>query len=491
MADESNFSARDSDKATELDAWLEQQMAGSISRPATGIQASTLELAAAMLDLAAESEPNPAFTDALERRLQALPVAAPARRPVQSDIEMPRRRPAMTKMLVVAALAVVTVGFLGLFAGEWLKDIGSRPVAAAELWERANVALTREADDAPYVYDRLELAWRPSGNVYENVLVEVWQSSGGTDWRYQLTNERGEVLYFLQRSDGEVWQSVHSQPLGAAPVSEVFAQTAGEEVPLPEGALLRRDAAVGWMDLDKMLSERAVACLDLYCLLGIGQEDVAVLAGVEEATWEDGRAVYLLEASLPLGFTRTLVLDRNSSRLIAVEDWDRGERISRLVHLDRQGMTTAELGETFFASLPVGLTLARTEEQVGADRLWIIHASPAPGSVVTATTRFEVVIGYELASLPEALIDVALARPDFRPGPGGRLPVVRGGRAEVNASGDEATISFTLGPEELQWLGEDRVEMALWVLMGHFSGAHEMSVVAGELFRDYQWTFVP
>jgi hypothetical protein len=397
----------------------------------------------------------------------------------------------MTKMLVAAALAVVIVGLLGLLAGEWLKDIGSRPVAAAELWERANGALTSEADGAPYVYDRLELAWRSSGNVYENVLVEVWQSSDGTDWRYQLTNERGEVLYFLQRSHGEVWQSVHSQPLGAGPVSEVFAHTAGEEVPLPEGALLRRDAALGWMALDKMLSERAIACLDLYCLLGIDKEDVAMLTGIEEAIWEDGRAAYLLEVDLPLGFTRTLVLDRDSSRLIAVEDRDRGELISRLVHLERRGMTAAELGETFFASVPTGLRLSRTEEQVGVDRVWIIHTSPAPGSIVTTTTPFEVVIGYELVSLPEALIDVALARPDFRPGPGGRLPVERGGRVEVDADGNEATITFALGPQELQWLGEDKVEMALWVLMGHFTGAHQISVVAGELFTDYQWTFVP
>jgi hypothetical protein len=83
MADESDFSVNKRDQATELDAWLDQQIAGTPSRPATGIQVSTLELAAAMLDLAAKSEPNPAFADALERRLQALPLAAPARRPVQ------------------------------------------------------------------------------------------------------------------------------------------------------------------------------------------------------------------------------------------------------------------------------------------------------------------------------------------------------------------------------------------------------------------------
>ena len=160
-------------------------------------------------------------------------------------------------------------------------------------------------------------------------------------------------------------------------------------------------------------------------------------------------------------------------------------------HVERRGLAAGELAEGFFANAPDGLALVQSSPQEGADRVWIVSVSPEPGSVVTTTTWFEVVIGYELASLPEALIDVALARPDFRPGPGGRLPVERVARVEVDASSKEATITFTLNPDELQWLGEDRVEMALWVLMGHFSGVQQMSTVAGELFRDYSWTFEP
>jgi hypothetical protein len=492
MAKEGTFSANNSREAAELDAWLDQQIGKATDESPAGLSAVTSKLAVEMLELAAASEPDPVFAADLEQRLQAVISPAISHRPApRTDVMNPTREKPVSRKFLVTAIVVVAFGLLASFASGLPMQQGSQPVVAAELWQRANAALVTEVGAAPFVYDRLALSWRSSGNVYENVTAELWQSTDGTQWRYQLSSQQGELLYFLQRDEGEVWQSIHTLPLGEATVTELFAHTAVEELPLPEGALLRRDAAVGWMDLDTMLAERAAACLDLYCLLGIDEDGAAGLAGVEEATWEDGRAVYVLEAALPAEFTRTLVLDRESNRLVAVEDRDRGELIARQVHLERRGMTAAELGETFFASVPTGLTLARTEEQAGVDRIWIVHTSPAPGSVVTATTPFEVVIGYELVSLPEALIDVALARPDFRPGPGGRLPVERGGRVEVHADGNEATITFALGPQELEWLGEAKVEMALWVLMGHFSGAHQISVVAGELFTDYQWTFVP
>jgi len=490
MTDPGSFSENNHAGAAGLDSWLDAQQArGSAddTLPA-GVSPAIAELAADLLELAAATDPDPAFASALERRLQAKAASsAPAPRRLSTGIMRTVGRQTVSRRMILTAAALAVFVLAVLFGSTLLNG---RPAAAAELWQQANEALVAEAQGAPYVYDRLRLSWRSSGSTYEDITAELWQSADGAQWRYQLSDTAGNILYFLQQSDGTVWQSIHPQPVGSSPVTELFVQPAGEPVALPEGALLHQDAATGWLDLNRLLAERATACLDLYCLLGI---DAAAgsLSGVEETTTDDGRAVYRVEVALPAEFSRTLLLDRESSRLLAVEDRDRGQLVARLEHVERRGLAAGELAEGFFTSVPDGLALVQSSPQEGADRVWIVSVSPEPGSIVTTTTWFEVVIGYELASLPEALIDVALARPDFRPGPGGRLPVERVARVEVDASSKEATITFTLNPDELQWLGEDRVEMALWVLMGHFSGVQQMSTVAGELFRDYSWTFEP
>jgi hypothetical protein len=491
VTDPEQFSENNHAGAAGLDGWLDEQQAQVSGRRPAGVSPAIGELAAELLELAAASNPDPEFAAALERRLRAATISStPATRPLSTGITKTIRRQTMSRRWLFASAAIAVLVLALLFGSALWNGNGGRPVAAAELWQQANEALVADAGGAPFVYDRLQLSWQSSGSAYEDIVAELWQSADGAQWRYQLTDAAGNILYFLQQSGGEVWQSIHPQPVGSAPLTELFVQPAGEPVALPEGALLHQDVATGWLDLNRLLAERTAACIDLYCLLGIDAASGS-LSSVEETTGETGEPVYRIEVSLPADFSRTLVLDRETGRLQAVEDRDRGQLIARLEHVERRGLATDELGEGFFASAPAGLALVQSSPQEGADRVWIVSVSPEPGSVVTTTTRFEVVIGYELASLPKAQIDVALARPDFRPGPGGRLPVERGGQVEVDAAGDEATITFTLGPDELQWLGEDRVEMALWVLMGHFSGVQQISTVAGELFTDYAWTFEP
>lgn len=394
----------------------------------------------------------------------------------------------MPGRLIVTAIAVALLALVVLAGGELLGERTPRMVTAAELWQQANVALADEAAGAPFVYDKLELTWQSSGNAYEKVLGELWQSADGTQWRYQMSDTEGNILYFLQQNDGAIWQSIHPQPVGSTAVTELFVQPAGEPVALPEGALLHRELTAGWLDLNRLLAERTAACVDLYCLLGI---DAAAgsLSGVEETTWEDGRAVYEIAVALPAEFSRTLVLDQESGRLLAVEDRDRGQPVARLEHLERRGLTADELGEGFFAGAPDGLALVQASPQAGADRVWIVSVSPEPGSTLATATQFEVVVGYELVSVPEARLEVALAQPDFQPVAGGRLPIIRLGQTEVDAASSEARFTFTLRPNEEQWLGTS--ELALWVTLSHFTGAHTLEIIAGELFTDYSWTVAP
>ncbi len=491
MTDPDPFSENNHVEAAELDRWLDEQQAKRSDRPPAGVNPAISELAAGLLELTAASDPDPTFASALEQRLHATAVSsAPAPRPLLTGVMSTMRRQTMRRRLVLTAAALAVLVLAVLFGSTLLNKNGGRPVVAAELWQQANETMMAEAGGAPYVYDRLRLSWQSSSSAYEEITAELWQSASGAQWRYQLSDPEGQIIYFLQQNGSERWQSIHPQPVGTAAVSELFVQPAGEPVALPEGALLHQDAAAGWLDLNRLLAERAAACLDLYCLLGIDAAG-GNLSSVEETTTDGGRAVYRVQVALPAEFSRTLLLDRESSRLLAVEDRDRGQLVARLEHVERRGLAADELGEGFFASAPDGLTLVQGRPEEGADRLWIISVSPEPGSTLTAPTQFEVVVGYELVSVPKARIDVALARPDFRPGPGGRLPVERVAQVEVDANGSEASITFMFNPDELQWLGEDRVEMALWVLMGHFSGVQQMSTVAGELFRDYSWTFEP
>ena len=290
-----------------------------------------------------------------------------------------------------------------------------------------------------------------------------------------------------------MWQSIHARPVGTDQVDELLVQPLGEEVtPLPEGTLLHRELGTGWLDLNLLLSRRQAACLDLACLLGIETVAGATLAAVEETTAGD-RPAYALEVVLPADFTRTLLVDRQSYDLIAVEDRDRGDVIARLEHRERRALTGPDVSEAIFAALPAGVSLVRAgEEAAGAvDRVWIVSATPAPGSSLEGPTRFEVV-GYELASLPEALLQVALARPGYEQTEG-RLPLINGGQMQVEAPGGEVTVSFSVNPAEEQWPG--RASCRFWSPWRNLAvasawrawPASSLPTIRGKSFPDTAW----
>jgi hypothetical protein len=272
MTDPNLISENSHAEATELDRWLDEQQAKENDARPAGVDQKTgelaVELAVELLELAATSEPGPAFVEALEQRLLAAAALQSEAHHLSTQSRQPKWRQTMPGKSAATAVAIAILVLAVVAGSQLLGEKASRPATAAELWQRANGALVDEAGDAPFTYDRLRLSWQSSDNDYEDIAGELWQSADGAQWRYQLSDAAGTILYFLQQSDGQVWQSIHPQPVGAVAVTELFVQPAGEPVALPEGALVHHDLAAGWLDLRRLLAERTAACVDLYCLLG-------------------------------------------------------------------------------------------------------------------------------------------------------------------------------------------------------------------------------
>ncbi|HEX6383881.1 MAG TPA: hypothetical protein VF177_04350 [Anaerolineae bacterium] len=109
-----------------------------------------------------------------------------------------------------------------------------------------------------------------------------------------------------------------------------------------------------------------------------------------------------------------------------------------------------------------------TVENKQRDRVWLISAYQAARTSASAPIHFEVVVGYDLVSAPEAVMKLHLANPDWETAGSGRVPI--DGVTDfvpVTADRHNATFTFTVNLGELsQIVGTS--EPALLVQMGNF-----------------------
>lgn len=483
--------------AQELDAYLTARQTDPQAPRPRGLPRDEAALAEALVELAAATVPDPAFADHLEARLSPAGEAdRPSRllttwRTVVTTIRrQTMHRQIRSKTLLplasVAALLVLLAGALFL-SGLWP---GARTASAAELLDRADETLAAQAGDAAVVYDRLSLSWQMAAP-NEEVTAELWQAEDGARFRYQLTAADGTLLYFLQRDGDRIWQSIHPQPVGAAGVQQIVEQAAADPAPPPEGALLHGDLSVGWSDFTWLLAERRAACTGLYCLLGVGGAgDDAVTAGPVAEETVAGRPVVAVTLTMPGDWQRTVRLDRETMALVEIVDEANGAAVARLRHVERRALPAGEVAAGFFSMMPPGVEMVSRETGAGAaDAVRLLDIAPQPGAPLSGTTTFTVTVGYDLHSVPEAVLRVDLARPGFADVTDGRAPIVGGEQVAVSADQHEATVTFTITWSEEAWLGAG--EMAPLVTLGHFTGAGRLENLADRHFLDVAWEVTP
>jgi len=484
--------------AEELDAYLTARQTDPQASQPHGLPRDEAALAEALVDLAAATVPDPAFVANLEARLSP---SAESDRPSRllttwrnvvttigrQTMNRQMRSKTLLPLTSVAALLVLLAGALFL-SSAWP---GARTASAAELLNRADEALAAQAGDAAVVYDRLSLSWEMAAP-NEGVTAELWQAGDGARFRYQLTATDGTLLYFLQRDGDRIWQSIHPRPVGAAGVQQVIEQPAADPAPPPEGALLHGDLSVGWTDFTWLLSEHRAACTGLYCLLGVdGAEDDGVTAGPVTEETVAGQPVYAVTLTMPGDWRRTVRLDQETAALVEVVDEEDGNLVARLHHVERRALPAGALAADFFRRTPPGVEL--TSGEIGAsgaaDTVRLFAVAPQPGAPLSGATTFTVTVGYDLNSVPEAMLRVDLARPGFADVTEGRAPIVGGEQVTVSADQHEAIITFAVDWSEEAWLGPG--EMAPLVTLGHFTGAGRLENLADHHFLDVAWEVAP
>ena len=494
--------------AKELDAFLTSRLSGQQSSPPTDA-----DMSATLVDLALAIRPDPDFATSLEARLSCAVACPPFLLACLRQITFIVRRQMMHKRIVFALTGAAVLVLLGLFGPAlfgWLQ--GPTPVSAAEILDRTNARLAAQATGAEVLYDRLLIDWHGL-TTQRDVLAELWQSLDGEQLRYQLTSAEGDVLYFVQRDGDRLWRSVHARPIGLEAVTRVYEmsldQYQAESVPDPSPwELFHSDLSVGWVEIDRVIMQRQGACADLYCLFGVAggawecdaegctlnvEGDSIVRARlVGEEKLDDGRRVQVVELAMGDGWTRTLRVDSDSFALVEVVDRERGNFVASLRHLERQALSGPDWPADLFSTIPGDLRVVQAGQPgAGPDRLWVISATPEPGVELTAQTEFEVVIGYELASVPEAVLQVNLARPGFENiNTQDRLPVIKGTDfVEITAGAGQVAVRFSVNLAEEQWL--DPGDMALFVMLGTWKGATRLNILAAETFTEYQWYIEP
>lgn len=450
-------------------------------------------LAQELVELATELVPDPYFARTLEQRLFETDMCEIHPFSFWHALENSTRRLMQNRILVIVAGAAA---FLLLFFGvSFLPGAlrGPEPVSAAEVIERANASMLVQADEGEIIYDRLSLNWKGGFDSEYGAVGELWQSSEGERFRYQLTDTEGNLLYFLQRDREWLWQSIHTQPLGTSPVSQLYAQEVESEE-VPEMPLINSDLGVGWPTIQQRLLMQEEVCVDLYCLLGLTSAELEERATVEIVDNGDA-ATYRVVITVhegPPDYTRTVIVDRDTYAVVEVVDTVQGSVVATLSHEERQALDAEELPEDFFSQTSEDITVVEAAEgdPNTVDRVWIVSVSPKPGVELDEPTEFEVVVGYDLVSLPEAILQVNLARPGFKDmGNGGRLPIVRGKSVEVTNDEHEATVTFTINPVSELWM--EPGEMALWVRLSHVEGVFRHNVIASEHFLEYSWMLKP
>jgi hypothetical protein len=474
-------------------------------------------LAAMLLDLAETMEPDPDFAAALGTRLYGAAAHPSALLTHWQRFTLILRRQMMHKRTVFTLAGVAALILLGLFGPTLFAGLfqGPVPVSAAEILHRANATLTLPLEKSAVLYDRLTIDWQ-AATTQRDVVAELWQAPGGDRFRYQLTDAEGNLLYFVQRDGERVWRSVHAQPVGAETVTAIYElplETYRAQIPAgsPSLPLFFSELSTAWPVLERLVTARSEACADLNCMFGVPQGEwtchgeectlpvddgtVYVEALVSRKTLADGRAVYEVRLNFPGDWTRVLLVDAESFALVEITDSVKGRMVTRLRHLERRALSEPLESDQIFGPFPEGLEVVASDQtEAGVDRVWIVSATPEAGTMLRGRTEFEVVVGYELASVPQASLQIVLARPGCFEASckelyeDNRLPIVGGTDLVTLTAGEgEFTARFSVDPAHETWLKPG--DMALGVRLATWEGATRMNPLLIKEFADYYWVF--
>jgi hypothetical protein len=170
------------------------------------------------------------------------------------------------------ALAVFAAALLLIALIAWPRHAG---VSAAEILQAAKIGAGVPAG-SEVIYDRLLLNWDMGASRVENVTGEMWYAPDFKQYRYQLTSQSGDLLFF-QAYDGEhTTQSIYNQPIGSQPVKQVYRFQGFTPLWIDrpgDGGLLANPSPVNfWTLAVHQAMQQDSNCSDLYCLLGLSQE---------------------------------------------------------------------------------------------------------------------------------------------------------------------------------------------------------------------------
>lgn len=446
-----------------------------------------------LLDLAARLEasrpPVPGISPSFKTGLRNRLMASAAR-----SSEMTLWRPAFRLL----ALGVLVLAAMGLWL-VWPRGI--QTASAADILQRANQVYRLTFQPTDVLYDRLSLDILVGPTERNEIKAELWQTSDGASFRYQLTDPDGQLLYFTQRRQDQVWQSFHSQLVGAEAIWRVYHMSLEDYLhsPLwqPESPdtweTLHGDLSVNWAALDRWLLARQQVCADLFCLLGVagegwqcnasechldledgGQWSVTLL----ENRFVEGREVYVVALKVSDGdWQRQLWIDRRTFELVEVQDYLGEMLLLRLQPVERAVLAQADLPQDWFSSLPAGVEAVDWKSASG-DRLWLISATPAGGTAVSTLTDFQFEIGYELGSVPSANLGVYLWPV------GEDHPVQFTGRDgyTIEAGKGTVTVNFSVLPGTMPE-GEYRLVVELL----DFNGSYSAHRILRQIFEDVRW----
>lgn len=317
--------------------------------------------------------------------------------------------PRLRMVVALSLFIILVVGAIWIFPG-------AQPVSAGEILQRANTNFIAQAQGDGILYSQFTLLIDRS---YQQLTAvgELWQSLETEQFRYQLVDTEGALLYFVQRDGDRIWRSVHDQPVGTTAVESVYLLTAEQYASLisPEESASQRSLPpifgdlINWIEVDRWLATQSQTCDDLFCLLGLSDSEAwscdgdsctlpllepeldlpavmlrATVSGKEQ--FADGRTVFDLEfrTTHDDALIRTLKFDSRNFDLVEIVAYSSGNEVARMTFLERQVLST---DTAFFRTLPEGLgemewggAVNPPDPTLGGTPLF----HPPAGSIVTA-----------------------------------------------------------------------------------------------------------
>ena len=311
----------------------------------------------------------------------------------------------------------------------------------------APVSVTRPAIQTEVIYDSLLISWlAPDGTAVE-LTAESWQTVDGTQFRGQVSDPDGNLLHFAQSDGISLWRTFQSHPdPGWYPANQIYQMSAADYHP-PQGTTVPEwvtappfYSGLAWEGLVTVVLQPAWDCTDFPCVIeqlrnpavGIKSADAESEnygwggSLIDTETGEDGRSLSILRIDFAprelegqaAAQYRLVKVDSETFTVREVTDYDNETMTRRLQRLERQTLAPNTLPAGFFSTVPDSLLVVPWQPQANAeDRVWLINASPAPGtnlsSLQNRPTTIEMEIGYELRSAPEALAFVELLPGDW------------------------------------------------------------------------------